>query len=148
VLIFRDGKRLQKAFPQVPNEKPHPHPEPAKPPAQSVDYLFLLRQDYDRKLLEHARPLAYCTLEPDAAFGLDQFIHVVTQLAGVTPRRSDKTELKAFWETFAPLPEEIVRIGTEHAVRLHGRGRHVRVYLHAVRTLVLAQWQSQPNKEE
>jgi transposase InsO family protein len=148
VLIFRDGKRLQKAFPQAPNEKPQPHPEPVKLPAQSVDYLSLLRQDYDRKLLEHARPLAYCTLTPDAAFGPDQFIHVITQLAGVTLRRSDKTELKAFWETFAPLPEEIVRIGTEHAVRLHGRGRHVRVYLHAVRTLVLAQWQTPQNKEE
>jgi transposase InsO family protein len=146
VLIFRDGKRLQKAFPQVPNEKPQPHPEPAKPPAQSVDYLSLLRQDYDRKLLEHARPLAYCTLEPDATFGPDQFICVVTQLAGITPRRSDKEELKAFWETFGSLPEEIVRIGTEHAVRLHGRGRHVRVYLHAVRTLVLAQWQSPPEQ--
>ena len=148
VLIFRDGKRLQKAFPQKVNEKPEPHPEPVKPPPQSVDYLGLLRQDYDRQILEHARPLAYTTLEADPAFDVDQFIDVIAQLAGVSPRKSDRNELQAFWETFAPIPEEIVRIGAEHAVRLHGRGRHVRVYLHAVRTLVLAQWQNPQKKED
>jgi len=148
VLIFRDGKRLQQAFPQKVNEKPEPHPEQGELPPQSVDYLGLLRQDYDRELLAHARPLAYCTLEADPAFGLDQFLDVVTQLAGIKPRKSDRKELKAFWETFAPIPEELVRVGTEHAVRLHGRGRHVRVYLHAVRTLVLAEWQNPPKQEE
>jgi len=148
VLIFRDGKRLQKAFPQKLNEKPEPHPEPKETPPQSVDYLGLLRQDYDRQILEHARPLAYSTLEADPAFDLDQFIDVIARLAGLHPRKSDRNELKAFWETFAPLPEQIVRIGTEHAVRLHGRRRHVRVYLHAVRTLVLAQWQNPQEKED
>jgi putative transposase len=148
VLIFRDGKRLQRAFPQKVNEKPEPHPEPENPPPQSVDYLGLLRQDYDRQILEHARPLAYSTLEADPAFDLDQFVDVIAQLAGLNPRKSDRNELKAFWETFAPIPEEIVRVGAEHAVRLHGRGRHVRVYLHAVRTLVLAQWQNPHEKEE
>jgi len=148
VLIFRDGNRLQRAFPQTPNEKPEPHPEPVKPPAQSVDYLSLLRQDYDRQLLEHTRPLAYCTLEADPDFNLEKFISVIAELAGLKPGKSDKTELTTFWETFSPIPEEIVRIGTEHAIRLHGRGRHVRVYLHAVRTLVLAEWQKQPPKKE
>jgi len=148
VLIFRDGKRLQKAFPQKVNETPEPHPEPQAPPPQSVDYLALLRQDYDRQILENARPLAYCSLEPDPGFDADRFVAVVADLAGVTPRKADRNELKAFWETFAPIPEEIVRVGTEHAVRLHGRGRHLRVYLHAVRTLVLAQWQNPQKKEE
>ena len=73
---------------------------------------------------------------------------MIAQLAGLNPRKSDRNELKAFWETFAPIPEQIVRVGAEHAVRLHGRGRHVRVYLHAVRTLVLAQWQNPHEKEE
>ena len=40
----------------------------------------------------------------------------------------------------------IVRVGTEHAVRLHGRGRHPRIYLHAIRTLVLAHIKN-PNQE-
>lgn len=148
VIIFRDGNRLQKVFPQKVNETPEPHPEPEGLPPQSVDYLGLLRQDYDRQILENARPLAYSSLEAEPSFGVDEFIEVVTGLAGVKPRKTDSDELKSFWETFAPIPEQIVRIGTEHAVRLHGRGRHVRVYLHAVRTLVLAQWQTPKEKEE
>jgi hypothetical protein len=46
------------------------------------------------------------------------------------------------------MPEELVRIAVEHVVRLHGRGRHPRVYLHAIRTLVVAQWQQPSNKED
>lgn len=146
VLIFREGKRLQKAFPQQPNAKPEPHPEPVQPPAHSVDYLALLREDYDRQLLEHVRPLAYCQLEVQPEFDLERFVQVIRQLAGLNLRPTGRKELAAFWDTFGPLPEEIVRIGAEHAVRLHGRGRHLRVYLHAIRTLVLAHWQN-PTKE-
>jgi putative transposase len=147
VLIFREGKRLQKAFPQQPNAEPEPHPQPVEPPTQSVDYLALLREDFDRQLLQHARPLAYCQLEVQPEFDLDRFVQVICQLAGLSLRPSGHKELAAFWNTFGPLPEEIVRIGTEHAVRLHGRGRHLRVYLHAIRTLVLAHWQN-PTKED
>jgi len=146
VLIFHQGKRIQRAFPQQPNATPEPHPEPLDRPAQSVDYLALLREDYDRQLIEHVRPLAYCRLEVDPAFDLERFVQVVCQLAGMSLRPTERKELGAFWETFGPLPEEMVRIGLEHAVRLHGRGRHLRVYLHAIRTLVLAQWQN-PKKE-
>ena len=146
VLIFREGKRLQKAFPQQPNAKPEPHPQPVEPPTQSVDYLALLREDFDRQLLQHARPLAYCQLEVQPEFDLDRFVQVICQLAGLSLRPSGHKELAAFWDTFGPLPEEIVRIGAEHAVRLHGRARHLRVYLHAIRTLVLAHWQN-PTKD-
>jgi len=146
VLIFHQGKRFQRAFPQLPNATPEPHPEPPARPAPSVDYLALVREDYDRKLLDHVRPLAYCQMQVDTAFDLERFIQVVCQLAGMSLRPTQRREIGAFWETFGPLPEELVRIGLEHAVRLHGRGRHMRVYLHAIRTLVLAQWQN-PKKE-
>jgi len=147
VLIFRDGKRLQQAFPQQPNAKPEPHPEPPERPRQSVDYLALLREDYDRQLLEHVQPLSYCRLEADAGFDRTRFVDCICRFAGLSLRPQARQELETFWDTFGPLPEELVRIGTEHAVRLHGRGRHLRVYLHAVRTLVLAHWQS-PKQEE
>jgi len=97
-------------------------------------------------LLQQARPLAYCQLEVQPEFDLDRFVQVICQLAGLSLRPSGHKELAAFWDTFGPLPEEIVRIGAEHAVRLHGRARHLRVYLHAIRTLVLAHWQN-PTKD-
>jgi transposase InsO family protein len=140
VLIFSpDGqKRIQRAFPQPINAIPEPHPQP-EVVAQSVDYLALLREEFDRKLLEHARPLAYTKLEPSPGFGPDDFVSVIVDLAGLELRKSDRQELDAFWLSFAPIPEPLVRIAVEHAVRLHGRNRHLRIYLHAVRTLVLAQ---------
>jgi transposase InsO family protein len=145
VLIFHEGNRIQRAFPQPLNATPEPHPEPAQL-CQSVDYLQLLRADFDQKLLEHARPLAYAQLDPDLAFGPEGFAELVGALAGLKLGRAEQTELRSFWDTYAPLPEALVRIGTEHAVRLHGRSRHVRVYLHAIRTLVLAHLRHPPQE--
>jgi hypothetical protein len=145
VLVFHESKRVQRAFPQVPNAPPEPHPV-TEHVAQSVDYLALLRQDFDKKLLEQARPLAYSQLVTDERFDLARFVEVVTQLAGLDARAS-RAELESFWNTHGPLPEELVRIATEHAVRLHARGRHVRVYLHAIRTLVLAHLRGRRNPD-
>jgi len=138
VLIFHDGRKVQTAFPRPVNA-----PESAPTPeavTSSVDYLELLRRDYDRKLLEHTRPLAYAKLDIDPAFDVDGFVAVVGDLAGLALRAPEKRALVAFWDTFGPLPEDLVRIGVEHAVRMQGRGRHIDAYLHAVKTLVLAHW--------
>jgi len=145
VLIFHEGRRIQKAFPQPLNAPPEPHPTHEQV-RQSVDYLALLREDYDRKLLEHARPLAYAQLEAEPCFGVEQFLAVLAGLAGLEFNRTSRHEACSFWEAYGPLPESLVRVAVEHAVRLHGRRRHVRVYLHAVRTLVLAHWRG-PRKE-
>jgi transposase InsO family protein len=146
VLIFHDGKRVQRAFPQVPNATPEPHPV-KEHVEQSIDYLALLREDFDRKLLEHAKPLAYTQLVADERFDQARFVEVVTQLAGLKAEGAVRAELSSFWATHGPLPEELVRIATEHAVRLHARGRHVRVYLHAIRTLVLAHLRGRHNPD-
>jgi len=99
-----------------------------------------------QKLLEHARPLAYADLDTDPGFTAERFAAVVAELGGLDLRTPEKRALLAFWKTFGPLPEDLVRIGVEHAVRLHGRGRHTDVYLHAVKTLVLAHWRGGKEK--
>jgi len=139
VLIFHDGRKVQTAFPRPVNATPEPEPTP-EVVGRSVDYLELLRRDYDQKLLDHARPLAYAKLDLDPAFDVDRFLVVVSDLAGITPRSPEKRALVAFWDTFGPLPEDLVRVAVEHAVKMRGRGRHVDAYLHAVKTLVLAHW--------
>ena len=143
VLIFDEGKRVQRAFLRQPNAPPEPHADRSVPP-QSVDYLALLREDYDRQLLEHARPLAYASLAVEGGFDQDRFIDVLSKLASLELTPGTKRELSSFWKSFGPLPEELVRIATEHALRLHGRGRHPQIYLHAIRTLVLAHWKTPP----
>ena len=105
-----------------------------------MDYLGLMRRDFDEKLLEHARPLAYAELTLDETFDEERFLTVVADLAGLTLGGNERRRLCRFWETFGPLPEDLVRIGVEHAVRMQGRGRNVQAYLHAIKTLVLAHW--------
>ena len=139
VLIFKDKKRIQKAFPQQVNAKPEPHLEEPEKITQSVDYLSLLRRDYDEKLLEHVSPLIYTNLTADPKFTFKCFIKILSELAGLKLTNFEKKEAKTFWETLGPIPEELVRIGIEHAVRLHCRGRHIQVYLHSIRVLVMAE---------
>jgi len=139
VLIFHEGKRIQRAHPQVANA--HPEAPPTKETIeQSVDYLGLLRRDYDAKLLEHARPLAYAELTVDETFDEERFLAVVADLAGLALDAGERRRLSHFWDLFGPVPEDLVRIGVEHAVRMHGRRRSAQVYLHAIKTLVLAHW--------
>lgn len=148
VLIFFEGKKVQRAFPQPLNATPEPHPPSvAEQAAPSVDYLALLRDDFDRRLLEHAKPLAYSELHVEPGFDRTAFVGCVVDLAGIEHRKPLERELESFWETYGPLPEQLVRVATEHAVRLHGRGRHPRIYLHAIRTLVLAQLKTKPRTE-
>ncbi|WP_170320062.1 Mu transposase C-terminal domain-containing protein [Polyangium spumosum] len=148
VLVFFEGKRVQRATPQPINATPEPHAEQSTTRVrQSVDYLALLRDDFDRRLLEQAKPLAYAELRVEPGFDGARFVDVVAHLAGLSPRPPQRKELLAFWDSLGPIPESITRIGTEHAVRLHGRGRHVRIYLHAIRTLVLAHLKNPEAKE-
>src|SRR5581483_2916136 len=146
VLVYFEGKQAQRAFPQQINATPEPHPEPTRLPP-SVDYLGLLREEFDRKLVEHARPLAYAELRVAPGFDRERFVTVVAELAGLSPRAAERRELEVFWDTWGSVPEELARIGTEHAVRLHGRGRHPQIYLHAVRTLIVAHWRNPEKKE-
>jgi putative transposase len=150
VEIELDNERVHTAFPQPINAAPEPHAEEApERPAQSVDYLMLLREDYDKQLLEHARPLAYAQLELTDDFDEQQYLGVFKELAGLKKLSpAQQRELRQHWKTWGPLPEDLVRIAVEHAVRLHGRGRHVQIYIHAVRTLVLAHWRGGPNQEK
>lgn len=137
VVIFVDGERVQRAFEQRPNAPPEP-PVDVETQRSTTDYLSMLREDFDKRLLEHAKPLAYAELHIEPGFDIEAFVDVVRSLAGLPLRPAEERELRGFWQSFGPVPEDLVRIGTEHAVRLHGRRRHVRVYLHALRTLVLA----------
>ncbi|MBT3220489.1 MAG: DDE-type integrase/transposase/recombinase [Proteobacteria bacterium] len=142
VLIYQDGKRLQRALPQPVNAKPEPHLDEPQKPTTSIEYLALIREEFDQQLLEHAKPLAYAQLRIDDHFDLDAFNCLLSELPGLKLRKAQRQEVAAFWETFGPLPESLVRIALEHALRLHGRGRHFRVYLHAIQTLVLAHWRN------
>lgn len=138
VLIVVDGKRFGRAKPQPIGRRPDSDPVSDGKAAPRSDYLARVRADYDRRLLEQVKPVAYADLGAvDPGFDESRFLTVVADLAGVQLRGSQAEQAHAFWSSFGPLPENLVRIALEHAVRLRGTGRHVGVYLSVLRTFVL-----------
>lgn len=147
VLLFLEDQRIGYALPQPLGKVADPLPQaPATGPV--TDYLALLRADYDQRLLAQARPLAYADLGAlDPGFDLSRFCTVLADLTQARVRDAEAQEVTAFWTTFGPLPETLVRLALDHAVRLRGTGRHVRVYLSILRTLLLARLQTPPTKD-
>lgn len=144
VLVFVDGVRRGRAFPQPVGRLSDP-PPPSPPKGPKTDYLGMLRADYDRRLMEQARPLAYADLGTlDPGFDLSRFTTVLADLTQARVRDSQAEEVTAFWASFGPLPERLCRLALDQAVRLRGTGRHVRVYLALLRTFVLTRMQT-PN---
>lgn len=148
VLVFVDGVRTQRALPQPIGKTAAPATSPPPPSGPKTDYLAMVRADYDRRLVESVRPVAYGDLGTvDPGFDESRFLAVVADLACARVRGAEADEVHAFWATFGPLPERLARTALDHAVRLRGTGRHVRVYLAILRTFILARMQS-PNPEE
>ena len=142
VLVFVDDQRIGRALPQPTGPLADP-PSPASPTGPKTDYLGLLRADYDQRLLAQARPVAYSDLgELDPGFDLSRFCTVLADLTQARVRDAEASEVQAFWGTFGPLPEKLVRLALDHAVRLRGPGRHVSVYLAILRTFVLNRLQN------
>ena len=96
-----------------------------------------------KRLLAQAKPLAYADLgAADSGFQLSHFCTLLVDLTQARVRDSQAQEVTTFWDTFGPLPEKLVRVALEQAVRLRGNGRHVRVYLSILRTFVLNHMQT------
>jgi transposase InsO family protein len=149
ILLFVDGERFGRALPQPVGKIAEPAPPPAPPAGPRTDYLALLRADYDRRLVEEARPTAYADLGAlDPGFDESRFVTVLADLTQARVRDAEAHETHAFWASFGPLPETLVRVALEHAVRLRGTGRHVRVYLAILRTFVLTRMKSPHPKED
>jgi transposase InsO family protein len=148
VVIVVDDQRVGRALPQPIGRVAEATPPPAAPAGPKTDYLALLRADYDKRLVEEARPVAYAELGTlDPGFDASRFLAVVADLTCARVRGSEADEVQTFWTTLGPLPEPLVRLALDHAVRLRGTGRHVRVYLAILRTFVLARLQA-PNPVE
>jgi transposase InsO family protein len=148
VIVFADGRRAQRAMPQ-PIGRVKDEPPPAPPARPKTDYLAMLRADFDRRLIEAAQPLAYSDLGAiDPGFDEARFLEVLAAITDARLRGAEAQEAHAFWSTFGPLSESLVRTALEHAVRLRGTGRHVRVYLALIRTFVLVRMKSLSNGED
>lgn len=137
VLVFLNGKRVQRAYPQQVNA---PQPEQERPVAAplSFDYLGALRADYDRRIALAAKHLSLTDWKPSPDFTLGPFLMLCAQMLGKELSAYEKEELTRAFNGVGPFAEKTVRLALEHALKLRGRGLHVSVYSYYLRHFHLA----------
>ena len=138
ILVYLGKERVQRAFIAKPNE--HPQPEPERPTVSPprFDYLAALRADYDRRIVQQAKHLSLSEWTPDSAFSLAAFLDLCAQMLGKDLSPYESEELTLAFHTVGPFSEQTCRLALEHALKLRGRGLHVSVYSHYLRTFHLA----------
>ena len=137
VLVFLGDKRVQRAFPQKVNA---PQPTPERPVAAppSFDYLGGLRAEFDRRIAEQAKHLSLSDWKPSETFTLKPFLEVCAQMLGKDLSAYEREELTRSFSGVGPFSERTARLALEHALKLRGRGLHVSVYSHYLKTFHLA----------
>jgi len=137
VLVVLDGKRVQRAFRARPNEPPQPTPERPTAAPLTFDYLAALRAAYDQRVAEAARRLSLADLAPAQSFGLKAFLELCTQMLGKDLSAYERDELVKSFNGVGPFSEPLTRLALEHALKLRGRGLHISVYTHYLKTFHL-----------
>jgi transposase InsO family protein len=141
VLVFLNGKRVQRAFPQKVNS---PQPAPERPVASppSFDYLGALRAEFDRRIALAAKHLSLADFKPSADFTLKPFLDLCAQMLGKELPAYEREDLTRAFNGVGPFAEKTVRLALEHALKLRGRGLHVSVYSHYLKHFHLAALQA------
>lgn len=138
VLVFLKRKKVQRAFPQKPNEPPQPRPETPPAGPLSFDYLAALRADYDRRLVTQVRQIRLSDFKPTDDFTKADFLALCRRMLGLkTLPLYVRDELERCFDTLAPMSEGTCRLALEHALKLRGRGFHVSVYTQYIKTFHL-----------
>jgi len=137
VLVFLGDQRVQRAFPQKVNA---PQPAPERPVAAppSFDYLSALRAEFDRRIVEQAKHLSLSEWRPSETLTLKPFLDLCVQMLGKDISVYEREELTRSFNGVGPFSEKTVRLALEHALKLRGRGLHVSVYSHYLKTFHLA----------
>ena len=139
VLVYFDGRRIERAQPQVPGETPLLAPTHAPRPAPSVDYLELLRRDHERRRVEQVSTIRFRTA-PDVSARLT-IGRLLEQLRACCGRALGGVEgqyAAEVLDALAPLEIAIADSALKAAVATLGHGLHASQYLAALREHVLA----------
>lgn len=138
VLIYFDGRRIERATPQVKGEAPVEAPAEAQRPAPSVDYLELLRKSHQRRRAEALSTIRFRAVPDDAVLVtparlLEQLRICCGRALGDVERQHATEVLHAL----APLEVSIVDAALKAAAASLGHGLHAAQYLAALKDAVL-----------
>lgn len=139
VLVFYDGRRIQRATPQVPGEHPIGRSAPAPAPAQSVDYLALLRRDHEQRRGADIAAVRFRAVgDDDAQLTLPRLVERLRTCCGRVLGDVETQHAAAVQGALAPVEIAIADVALKTAVAQLGRGLHASQYLEALRAHVLA----------
>jgi len=138
VLVFFDGRRIQRATPQRPGEAPVTHtPEPKPPP--SVDYLGLLLRDHQRRRAEATAAIRFHAVPADdAQLTLPRLVERLRVCCGRSLGDVEAEHAAAVLHAIAPVEIAIADAALRTAAATLGTGLHASQYLDALRAYVLA----------
>jgi putative transposase len=140
VLVFFDGRRIQRASPQLAGEPPVAAHERPKPPPPSVDYLALLRRDHERRRAEATAAIRF-RAAPDAEDAQLTVSLLRERLRACCGRPLGDIEAEhaaAVLHEIAPVEIAIADVALRTAVAALGPRLHASQYLDQLREHVLA----------
>jgi transposase InsO family protein len=138
VLVFYDGRRIQRATPQIPGETPVEAPQRPKAPPPSVDYLGLLRRDHERRRAADLADIRFRTVPADDdALTLSRLVERLRTCTGRVLGDVETQHAAAVLDSLAPVEIAIADVALRTAVAQMGRGLHASQYLEALRAHVL-----------
>lgn len=137
VLVFFDGRRIQRAVPQRPGEPPVAH-TPATRPPPSVDYLGLLRRDHQRRRADATAAIRFRAAPDDAAqLTLSRLVERLRVCCGRDLGDVEAAHAAAVLHAIAPVEIAIADTALRTAAASLGAGLHASQYLEALRAHVL-----------
>lgn len=137
VLVFFDGRRIQRAVPQRPGEPPVTHTPPTRPPP-SVDYLGLLRRDHQRRRADATAAIRFRAAPDDAAhLTLSRLVERLRVCCGRALGDVEAEHAAAVLHAIAPVEIAIADTALRTAAASLGAGLHASQYLEALRAHVL-----------
>lgn len=139
VLVYFDGRRIQRAQPQIAGETPSLAPAPAPRPTPSVDYLALLRRDHERRRNEELSTIRFRAV-PDVSVRLTigRLLEQLRVCSGRALGDVERQHAAEILDALAPLEIAICDAALKTAVATLGHGLHASQYLTALREHVLA----------
>lgn len=138
VLVFFDGRRIQRATPQVSGEAPVVHTPAPKPPP-SVDYLGLLLRDHQRRRAGATAAIRFRPVPADdAQLTLSCLVERLRVCCGRPLGDIEAEHAAAVLHAIAPVEIEIADVALRAAVATLGTGLHASQYLDALRAHVFA----------
>ncbi len=139
VLVFFDGRRIQRASPQLAGEPPVAAPDPGAPPPPSVDYLALLRRDYERRRAETTAAIHFraAPAGEDAQLTVSLLRERLRACCGRPLGDVEAEHTAAVLHEIAPVEIAIADSALRTAVATLGPSLHASQYLNQLREHVL-----------